>query len=72
MLREEIEEAQDEVKRIDERLSFIWADTKSDDFQGVETESNVAHTCAVRAIRELIQVAAMAKKLSNFAALKQK
>lgn len=62
VLKEELEEMQEEVKRCDAFLDLVWRCVKADDDFGVERKLKDMKSFAVFAVQEGIQVIAMCDK----------
>ena len=63
VLKEEVEEAQYDLKRIEEKLDNMWARVRND--LSIENNADSIYAHAVNGIRELIQVCAMAEKIKQ-------
>ena len=67
ILKEEIEEANDEITLLTGDIGLIWSACKSDNAKWANQLSKDAYTDAVHLIEEAVQVAAMARKLMLYA-----
>lgn len=65
VLREEIEEATDEGNCVDYSFSCLWDAVKSNDTARIREELRNIYTHAILGASEMIQVAAMAMKMSK-------
>lgn len=62
VIKEEIEESNDEIKRINEHMDLLWTGIKCDDEEKANESVNNIEMYARSAIKELIQVLAVIKK----------
>lgn len=62
VIKEELEEAQDEIDIVEDLLNEFWLFTKHDDASGCDNVAYKIRNTAIRGAAELIQVAAMAEK----------
>lgn len=62
LIKEELEEAQDEMKALEDRVHFYWLEVKGEDPKFQKSYLEDIGNMAVRAACELIQVAAMSEK----------
>ena len=65
VLREEIEEATDEGNSVDYFFSYLWDAVKTNDTARIREELRNIYTHAILGASEMIQVAAMAMKMSK-------
>lgn len=62
VIKEEIEEAEDELEYINGELDYLWAAVKHDDTEQVVAHAKHIEDSALLLAAEAIQVAAMGKK----------
>lgn len=62
VIKEELEEAQDEIDTVEDLLNEFWIFVKHDDVSGCDNAARAIYNKAIHGAAELIQVAAMAKK----------
>lgn len=62
VIKEEIEEAQDELEVVEDKLDEFWKAAKRDFLYGCNLNAEIIYKRAMSGACELIQVAAMAKK----------
>jgi len=65
VLKEEIEETEDEVRLLGEELQRLWLDVKSDNSQNAQQKIKYMQIIAEKAAAELIQVVAMCQKATK-------
>jgi hypothetical protein len=63
VLKEEIEEAEDEIGKVKIALNDMWTAIKSDENQGARYIAERALEMAKKGVSEMIQVAAMCQKM---------
>lgn len=66
VLKEEIEEAEDEIKELCERVDVLWFAIRKDWDKYIEKHLELLGETTDRAIKELIQVAAMIEKFKIY------
>lgn len=62
VIKEEVEEADEELDFITSKLDELWRCVRDDYPQGVDLRAQAIHAAAIRLAAEAIQVAAMCKK----------
>lgn len=62
VIKEELEEAQDEIEIVEDKLDEFWKAAKRDFYYGCKMNADVIYKRAMAAACEMIQVAAMAHK----------
>ncbi len=67
LIKEELEEAQNEFRRVEQRLEGLWASIKGNDVSVYPHYLNQIRQNAILAACEMIQVAAMAEKTLGIA-----
>lgn len=67
VLREEVDEAQAEMGKINRSLRAIWHDVRGDSVACTLTEARNIQKAALQTAAEAIQIAAMARKLKDYA-----
>lgn len=62
VIKEEMEEAQEEIEIVDDKLGEFWEAAKRDFLYGCNLNAGIIYKRAMNGACEMIQVAAMAKK----------
>ncbi len=62
LIKEEVEEAAEDMERLKEKLDFLWANVKNDAEDMISRNFEDMKSMAIAGACELIQVAAMADK----------
>lgn len=62
LIKEEVEEAAEEMERLKKKLDFLWLNVKRDDEDMVSRNLDHMKSIAIAGACELIQVAAMTEK----------
>lgn len=62
VIKEELEEAQEEIEIVDDKLGEFWEAAKRDFLYGCNLNAGIIYKRAMNGACEMIQVAAMAKK----------
>lgn len=63
VLLEEVEEMEDEVRKISDQMEIMWDYVKGD--QNIENRAVVIYNRAISVIQEAVQVAAVCKKIKQ-------
>ena len=66
VLLEEVEEAREELERVERKLNVLWQSVREDDCDAALRQINEIEEAAVCLASEAIQVAAMAQKVRGF------
>ena len=67
VLLEEVEEAQEDLERVERKLNVLWQSVREDDCDAALRQINETEEAAVCLASEAIQVAAMARKAKEVA-----
>ena len=66
VLREEIEEAHEELDAVEKCMGYLWAAVRYDNIRDARTDASYVEQHAIKLAAEAIQVAAMARKMQAF------
>ena len=63
ILKEEVEEAEADIKTINDYLGSIWEEVKTDDPEALRADAMVITRYAVELAKEAVQIAAVTRKI---------